>query len=192
MLNVLISVKKRLTQLLNVLLIVTVLLLVASVVWGVVTRSLGSLITKISQSTGWQPWNWLPTGQADWTEELARFLLVWVSLIGAAVAFGTKAHLGVDFFVNKLDPAARKLTAIFSHITVLFFAIAIFIIGGSSIVHNALAVQQTTPALGWKMGYVYLALPIAGGFMLIYTLENLLETMLTPFNNPSENTKGDA
>jgi TRAP-type C4-dicarboxylate transport system permease small subunit len=40
--------------------------------------------------------------------------------------------------------------------------------------------EQTTPALGWKMGYVYLALPISGFFMILFTLENLIETLATP------------
>jgi TRAP-type C4-dicarboxylate transport system permease small subunit len=45
------------------------------------------------------------------------------------------------------------------------------------VVSDALALEQTTPALGWKMGYVYLALPISGFFVLLYTVENLLETL---------------
>jgi TRAP-type C4-dicarboxylate transport system permease small subunit len=161
MLSALLNIKKGLTLLLNIFLIVIVLLLVADVVWGVGTR-------------------YILGEQANWTEELARFLLVWVSLLGAAVAFGTKGHLGIDFFVNKLHPDARKLTAIFAHIVVLFFAIAIFIYGGSCIVKDSLDVQQMTPALGWKMGYIYLALPVSGIFMLIFTIENLIETILTP------------
>jgi TRAP-type C4-dicarboxylate transport system permease small subunit len=43
-----------------------------------------------------------------------------------------------------------------------------------------LAVEQTTPALGWKMGYVYLALPISGIFMVLFTIENLIETLVAP------------
>jgi len=37
-----------------------------------------------------------------------------------------------------------------------------------------------TPALGWKMGHVYLALPIAGVFMVLFTIENMIETLVTP------------
>jgi TRAP-type C4-dicarboxylate transport system permease small subunit len=180
MLSTLIKLKRGLTAALNVLLIITVGMLVFSIVWGVLTRSVGTLTVWLSQNYSWTPWSWLPDKQASWTEELARFLLVWVSLIGGAVAFGTKGHLGVDFFVNKFHPATRKLLAVITHIIVIFFAVAIFIYGGSRIVHDALAVQQTTPAMGWQMGYVYLALPIAGIFMLIFTIENLLETILAP------------
>ncbi len=161
MLAHLLKFKKTITVALNLILIVAVGLLVADVVWGVFTR-------------------YVMGGQAKWTEELARFLLIWISLLGGAVAFGTKGHLGVDFFVGKLHPDARKLMALAVHLVVLVFAGAIFVYGGGRLVADALAMEQMTPALGWKMGHVYLALPIAGIFMLLFTLENLVETLVTP------------
>lgn len=150
--------KQRLTRGLELFIVATMALLVVDVVWGVFTRyALGQ--------------------QAKWTEELARFLLVWVALLGGAIAFRTKAHLGVDYFVNLLHPDARRSTAVVAHLVVLFFAGAVLLLGGASVVREALALEQTTPALGWKMGYVYLALPISGFFVALYTVDNLLETL---------------
>lgn len=156
----LIKCKRWMTRGLEVVLIVAVALLVLDVVWGVFTR-------------------YLMGEQAKWTEELARFLLVWVSLLGGAVAFGTKGHLGVDFFVGKFHPETRKLMAVVVHLIVLFFAGAVFLYGGGRVVADALAMEQMTPALGWKMGHVYLALPLAGIFIILYTVENLIETLAT-------------
>ena len=153
--------KKGMIAVLDWALIITVFLLVIDVVWGVFSR-------------------YVMGEQAKWTEELARFLLIWVSLLGGAVAFGTKGHLGVDFFVGKFHPEAQKLTAVVVHLIVLFFAGAVFLIGGGRIVSDALAMEQMTPALGWKMGHVYLALPISGIFMILFTIENLIETLMTP------------
>jgi TRAP-type C4-dicarboxylate transport system permease small subunit len=153
------TLKKGMTTVLNLVLIVAVALLVFDVIWGVFSR-------------------YVLGEQTKWTEELARFLLVWVSLLGGAVAFGTKGHLGVDYFMGKFDPEARKFMAVFTHLVVLFFAISIFVYGGSRVVSDALTMEQTTPALGWKMGYVYLALPISGVFMVLYTIENLIETLV--------------
>lgn len=150
--------KDGLTRGLELLIIATMALLVVDVVWGVFSRyALGE--------------------QTKWTEELARFLLVWVALLGGALAFGSKAHLGVDYFANRLHPEARKLTAVVAHCVVLFFAGEVLLLGGTRVVSEALALEQTTPALGWKMGYVYLALPISGAFVVLYTLENLMETL---------------
>ncbi len=161
MLNMLIHFKKGLIKGLEWLLILAVCLLVFDVVWGVFSR-------------------YVLGEQTKWTEELARFLLVWVSLLGGAVAFGTKGHLGVDFFVGKFDPAVRKIMEVLSHLVVLFFAVAIFLYGGGRVVYDAFVLEQMTPALGWKMGHVYLALPIAGFFMVLFTIENLMETVCSP------------
>lgn len=180
MLGGLIKFKKGMTTALNWLLIAAVLFLVCDVILGVVSRWLGSVVVQISINTEWEPWPWLPTGQIKWTEELARFLLIWVALLGGAVAFGTKGHLGVDYFVGKFDASARKLMAIVVHLIVLFFAGAVFVYGGWCFVSRTLASGQTTSALPMKMGHIYLALPIAGIFMLIYTIENLIETLMTP------------
>jgi len=161
MLDGLLKLKKWMTTALDAVLIVAVLLLVLDVVWGVFTR-------------------YVMGEQAKWTEELARFLLVWVSLLGGAVAFGSKAHLGVDYFVGRFQPDIQKLMALFSYGVVLFFSAAIFVYGGSRVVSDALAMEQMTPALGLKMGHVYLALPIAGIFMVLFTVENLIETWVAP------------
>ncbi len=150
--------KDGLTRGLELLIIATMALLVVDVVWGVFSRyALGE--------------------QTKWTEELARFLLVWVALLGGALAFRTRAHLGVDYFVNQLHPDARRLTAVVADLVVLFFAGAVLLLGGASVVREALALEQTTPALGWKMGYVYMALPISGFFVVLYTVDNLMETL---------------
>lgn len=159
--NMLSNLRHWTTKTLEIVLIIAVALLVVDVVWGVFTRyALGQ--------------------QANWTEELARFLLIWVSMLGGAVAFGTKGHLGVDYFVGKFHHDARKGMTMFGHLVVLFFAGSIFLYGGTNVVRDALSMEQMTPALGWKMGYVYLALPISGVFMVLYTIENLVETLNTP------------
>lgn len=161
MIKKLLALKNGMTAVLNWALIIAVALLVLDVVWGVFTRyALGE--------------------QAKWTEELARFLLIWVALLGGAVAFGTKGHLGVDYFVGKLHSDSRKLMACVAQVIVLLFAATVFVYGGWRVVCDALAMEQMTPALGLKMGHVYLALPIAGVFMVIYTIENLVEIVATP------------
>lgn len=165
MTSIIVNVKRALSKALNFLLIVAISLLVLDVVWGVFTR-------------------YVLGAQANWTEELARFLLMWVALLGGAVAFGTKGHLGVDYFVDKFHPEVRKQMAIVSHVLVLFFAAVIFVYGGGMVVYDSLAVEQVTPALGWKIGYVYMALPISGIFMILFTIDNLLETL-------SETVKAD-
>jgi len=158
MLKLLIFIKKGLAKLLELAVILIMAILVMDVLWGVFSRYvLGS--------------------QSRWTEELATFLLIWVSLLGAGVAFASKSHLGVDYFVGKLDPQARLLAEVAANVLVAFFAIAAFIWGGSILVKETLASNQISPAMGIKVGYVYLAVPISGVFIVIFTIETIAEIL---------------
>ncbi len=186
--NVLKKSRIVLCRLLETALILAVLVLVLDVLWGVLTRGSGSLVAWLS-SRGIEAWSFMPRGQDKYSEEIARFLLVWVSLLGGAVAFGEKAHLGVDYFVGKFDRGAQKFITIVGQLVVLFFAISIFIVGGTNIAMNNM--EQIAPALGpqigLKMGHVYLALPIAGVFMILFTVEQMLETLLSTESQKEDN-----
>jgi TRAP-type C4-dicarboxylate transport system permease small subunit len=150
--------ERVLTKALELFVVLAMAVLVLDVVWGVFTRyALGE--------------------QAKWTEELARFLLIWVSLLGGALAFGRKAHLGIDIFVRALHRDARRSMQVLSQLVVFGFALAVFVVGGSSLAFAALSAGQETPALGWQMGYVYLAVPISGLFIVLYSVESLVESV---------------
>ncbi|HOK96987.1 MAG TPA: TRAP transporter small permease [Anaerohalosphaeraceae bacterium] len=149
-------IKKGLQTLLEWGVIVIMAILVLDVLWGVFSR-------------------YVLKAQSRWTEELAIFLLVWVSLLGASVAYASKSHLGVDYFVGKLDRQAQRLAELLVHLAVAVFAASAFVAGGWALVSKTLAAGQISPALGVKMGYVYLAVPISGVFFLIFAAENIAE-----------------
>jgi TRAP-type C4-dicarboxylate transport system permease small subunit len=114
--------------------------------------------------------------QTRWTDELATTLMVWLSLLGAALVYGEKGHLGVDYFVGKLDPAAQRLCEFISHMLVLIFAIGVMVYGGWILVDRALEADQTLPALGWQKGYCYAVVPISGLFLVFYAIEGAIKT----------------
>ena len=126
--------------------------LTADVLWGVVSR-------------------YVLGAQARWSDELATTLMVWVALIGAALVYGEKGHLGVDYFVGKLDLAAQRLVDCLVHVLVLMFAIVVMLYGGWILVDRALDANQLLPALGWKKGYAYFVVPLSGMFFVLYALE---------------------
>ena len=111
---------------------------------------------------------------SNWTEELAIFLLIWIGLLGSAVALRHKAHLGIDVLVNRFPLKYRHITAIFVYVCVIFFSVGVLIIGGSKMVAVVLMNRQVSPALGIQMGYVYLALPISGLFITMYGVDFII------------------
>ena len=127
------------------------------VLWGVVSRYVPGIVPS------------------DWTEELGVYLLVWVSLLGSALTYRDRGHLGVDYFVHQFDPAAQRLTAIVVELCVLLFAGVVFCYGGYRLVGDTLAAGQLTPVLQWKVGYLYASVPLSGIFFVAFSIEHLLD-----------------
>ena len=112
--------------------------------------------------------------QSRWTEEVAIYVLVWVSLLGAALVYRDRGHLGVDYFVGRLPKNVERLVAIFAEFTVLVFAAFALCYGGLRLVQQNLEADQVTPALGVKVGLLYMAAPLCGLFFVIFAIEHLL------------------
>lgn len=169
--NPLVKVTSTIDNTLRVVLNFLLVFLVLDVCWQVLTRFV------------------LPE-PSSYTEEIARFLLIWIGLLGAAHAYRQSMHLGIDFFVGKLAPATQKNTRIAVLFFCAIFAVAVFLIGGTNLVMITLQLQQKSAALGIKMGYVYTVLPITGGLILLYTFE-LLTITLTGNNHLADNTENN-
>ena len=158
------------TAFLKWVVIALMFLLVVDVLWGVISRyAFGQ--------------------QAKWSEELARMLLVWVSLFGASVAFGMKAHLGLDYFAEKLHPDAGKLNRVIGAVICLAFAVVVFLIGGLNLVRNTIDSGQTMVALPIAKWWEYAALPVSGCFMVVFLIEQLIEVVMIPVDSGKEGTK---
>jgi TRAP-type C4-dicarboxylate transport system permease small subunit len=158
-------IKKIFDRILEILVMAAVAVLVVDVLWQVFTR----FVIKDPSS---------------WTEELATFLLIWVALLGAAVALNRGAHLGIDYFVGKLNKKARLYTEIFVFFCIGCFAFGVMILGGINLVQTTLHLQQRSPALGIEMGHVYLAVPISGVFMFLYSILAFVERLLLCIKHP--------
>jgi TRAP-type C4-dicarboxylate transport system permease small subunit len=152
------TIKKILDSFLELLVMVVVVVLVIDVLWQVFTR----FILK---------------NPSTWTEELAVFMLIWVSLLGAAVALGRGAHLGIDYFVGKLPEKIRLVTEVFVFLCIALFSFTVMILGGIELVTETLRLEQISPAINVKVGYVYLAVPISGFFLVLYSVIGLFERL---------------
>lgn len=156
------TIKKILDRSLEVLIMVVVAILVLDVSWQVFTR----FILK---------------NPSTWTEELAIFLLVWVALLGSAVALNRGSHLGIDFLVNKLSLKKKLCTEVFVFLCIALFSLCVMVLGGMDLVISTLNLGQISPSLGVKIGYVYLAIPITGLFMMLYSIIGLVERLVALF-----------
>lgn len=106
----------------------------------------------------------------SWSEELSRYLLVWASFIGTAVAFKKGVHIAVTFAVDFLSPGKKRVVQTLTCLLMaLFFGVTIWY----SMVVFKMQVFQVSPAMGLKMRYVYMIIPISFSAMCVHLLHQL-------------------
>jgi len=102
-----------------------------------------------------------------WSEELARYLFVWISILGAALGVQKRGHFGMDFFYRMLPDKGRRLL-LFMIYLLMGVVILVLLIQGIALVQKTTA--QQSPAMEISMGWAYACLPVGGALMVIHLL----------------------
>lgn len=97
-----------------------------------------------------------------WTEEVARYLFVWITLIGAAAGVRTHAHYGLDILRSYFPPLRTVLGTVTMLIVAVFLALLLY----TGIAETRQAALQISPALQVRMHWAYLALPVGAALAL--------------------------
>lgn len=112
---------------------------------------------------------------SGWSEELAKYLFIWLGLFGAALVFGERGHIAVDFAVKNLPERAKVVVAVIVQLAILAFTVLVLIWGGYRVVE--LAWDQNLTGLPVNVGPLYLALPISGVLIAFYTVYHLVRIL---------------
>lgn len=140
--------------------------------------TLALLMIAIVMDVSWQViTRFMMTKPSSYTEELAGFLLIWIGILGAAYAFRLKAHLGLDIVTAQLTGSRAKAVEIIGLAVSFIFSTSVMVYGGARLVSLTLELNQTSAALGVKMGYVYCAVPLSGLLISLYSLLFILDAM---------------
>lgn len=106
----------------------------------------------------------------SWSEECARYTLVWITFLGAAVGVKRKVHIGIDYFVSKLPKKFQQKIALLNiFLTALFSGIVLK--EGFSFVRQTLELGQRSPAMNVPMAVVYSVIPFSGVLMIFHLVE---------------------
>ncbi|WP_428821524.1 TRAP transporter small permease [Microbulbifer sp. MCCC 1A16149] len=137
---------------------------------------LGSLLALMVLDVTWQILTrFLPMQPSSYTEELARYLLVWIGLLGGAYAYRKRSHLGIDLLTNALHGAKRRALQIFVVLVCFAFAASAMVYGGTKLMLLTFELEQYSAALNVPMGYVYSVLPLSGVLICIFSIDHLIE-----------------
>lgn len=106
-----------------------------------------------------------------WSEELARYMMVWVTFAGAGIALSQGRQIGVTLFVDALPPRARKAALLLAELIALaFLVVAIY----QGLRFTWLLRRQTSPAMGISMIVPYSAIPFGCAYMALVVVRKLL------------------
>lgn len=108
-----------------------------------------------------------------WSEELARYILVWTAIVGVSLAVRERRHISVDFLPIILGEKSYRLFAIIAHLGVLAFSL-VMISASIPLIQRIAAIGQTSPALGIPMWIVYAAVPVGFALTLLRTIQALI------------------
>ena len=121
-------------------------------------------------------------GSFTWTEELARFSLIWMSILGAAYLNAKREHLSMDFLYRKFSAPVKKKVSILIEILIFLFALIVMVIGGSNLVYTTLHLGQLSGTLRIPLGYIYAILPFSGLLIMwfsVYHISKISKNQIT-------------
>lgn len=144
----------KLDKAVALLLIVVLGIMVLNVTWQVVSR-------YVFQSP------------SSFTDELSRYMLIWLGMLGAAYVAGKNEHLAIDILPQKLTGKPKMRLMIFIHIVIIAFVLPVMILGGGNLVYITFVLEQKSATLQVPLAYVYAIIPLSGILVLYYQISNI-------------------
>lgn len=141
-------------------------------------RTLGALLAVLVASAVlnvvWQVFSrFALANPSSFTDELSRYLLIWMGLVGAAYAAGQRRHVAVDLLPRDASLELRRRCDAVAEIAILTFTLSVLVFGGAYLVWLSFELGQRSAALALPLGVVYLALPFSGLATALYSVLHL-------------------
>lgn len=148
------QIRSQLDKIIELLLVSILSAMVINVLWQIITR-------------------YFSASPSSFSDELARYLMIWLGLIGTAYVSGKKEHVSIDYFLKKLNHKKRVLLNRLIDFIILFFAFFVMIIGGGHLVFVTIKLEQLSPSLQIPLGFVYSVIPLSGLIIIFYQISNI-------------------
>ncbi len=139
----------------------------------IIEAILAFLMAVLTLDVLWQVFTrYVLNDPSPWSEELARFILIWVSILGAAYVSGRKEHIAIDLLQQKSSPKNRRKIQWVIDTMIILFALFVLVIGGYNLVQ--ITISQTSSSLQIPLGVIYLIIPISGVLIIFYALTDMI------------------
>jgi TRAP-type transport system small permease protein len=111
----------------------------------------------------------------SWSEEVPRYLLVWISYLGAALAVKYKEHISLDFFFNLMPVRARQVGHFILNVLIGTVGMIMLVFGIGLVRQFGDDLMESIPV---KNFWLYLAMPVSGGLMVLYIIRQTWKGIL--------------
>lgn len=134
---------------------------------------LGVMVINVS----WQVFSrYVLATPSSFTDELARYLMIWLGVMGTAYVSGKRLHVAIDILPDKLSPKRQVKLKKIINLIIILFAILIFVVGGSKLVYLSYILGQKSAALQIPLYVVYLCIPLSGLCIVFFKMCDLKKT----------------
>ena len=116
----------------------------------------------------------LTAGSLPWSEELARYLMIYMVYVGTSIGIKRGTHIAVEVIMDRCPPSLQKVVEILVDL-MMIAAFVILCYYGMKIVN--ITMMQKSPAMQIKMGYVYMSMVLGGALMLLHCVNNMINTI---------------
>ena len=149
--------KRALDKILGNFLVFLLVMMVLAVLWQIFSR-------------------YIMNSPSSFTEELARYLFIWIGILGSAYAAGQQTHLAIDILPPKLDPVNRVRLRIGINVLIILFSLTVLVIGGANLVYVNYLLGQSSAALNLPLSFVYSIVPVSGVLVIYYKVNEIIHS----------------
>lgn len=122
----------------------------------------------------------------SWTEEVARFLLIWLTFFAATLAYQRGRHIAVTFVIDLLPASLRRFGQMLAALVVIGFTLTLVDVG---LTYMELQSFQRSASLRIQMTYVYLVIPVTAGIIAWSALVDFFELLLNNHLSPDQHSE---
>lgn len=142
----------------------------------VLAYSLIVIMAAIVLNVLWQVFSRFILGSpSSVTDELSRYLMIWIGILGAAFVAGKNRHVTIDVLPRRMNLKTQNKLKILVRVFIILFSLTAMVVGGGRLVYITHILNQKSPALQMPLSIVYLVIPLSGLLIIYYKVSDLLK-----------------
>ncbi|WP_151994045.1 TRAP transporter small permease [Buttiauxella massiliensis] len=131
------------------------------------------LLTALCLIAMWQVFSrYILNDPSTYTEELLRYIMIWMGFLGAVCCFSSQRHLALTLLESKLNIRLRVRLNTVHHVIIMVSIFFVMILGGWQFMLEGMGQRSST--LGIPMGWVHAIIPLSGVLIILLEVINIL------------------